>query len=197
MEKHLLDGRPLRLGGKDYVMPPLNLAALEKYWPVIESWTEPPAKLTQRFSEGAEVIHAALCAQLPGAHPDRGQGGPGPALVSRRPGGPPGGRGLTRVPPGELQAGSVPDWGYLYARIISQTGWTWEYIGQNMTLPRLYEMQRYWEQHPPVGDLVAAYLGYEVKAKGTNKRSPDYGSPEELISAFSTAGGKVSGSRRL
>jgi len=83
--------------------------------------------------------------------------------------------------------------------VISLTGWTWEYIGQQMTLPRLYEMQCYWEQHPPVGDLVAAYLGYEVKAKGKSKKAkgPDYGSPEELISAFSTAGGKVSGSRRL
>ncbi len=75
--------------------------------------------------------------------------------------------------------------------MISLTGWTWEYLGQHLTLPRLYEMQRYWEQHPPVGDLVAAYLGYEGKATGTSKRPPDYGSPEELISAFSTAGGKI------
>jgi len=39
-----------------------------------------------------------------------------------------------------------------------------------MTLPRLYEMQRYWEQHPPVGDLVAAYLGYQ--GPKTENRKP-------------------------
>ncbi len=60
-----LDGVPLRLGGQDYILPPLNLAALEKYWPMIESWAEPTASLTQRFSEGAEVIHAALLRNYP------------------------------------------------------------------------------------------------------------------------------------
>jgi hypothetical protein len=54
-------------------------------------------------------------------------------------------------------------------------------------------MQRYWEQHPPVGDLVAAYLGYGVKAKSKSKKATgsDYGSPEELMTAFGGAGGKV------
>ena len=54
------EGVPLKLGGNDYVLPPLNLAALEKYWPVIESWGEPPASLVGRLSEGAELLHAAL-----------------------------------------------------------------------------------------------------------------------------------------
>ncbi|MGD0826564.1 MAG: hypothetical protein ABSA09_00550 [Desulfobaccales bacterium] len=72
-----------------------------------------------------------------------------------------------------------------------------------MTLPRFYEMQRYWEEHPPVGDLVAAYLGYKYQGSGirdqglekTTNPSPltpgFYGSLEELMAAFSTAGGKV------
>jgi hypothetical protein len=60
-----LAGVPLKLGNETYTLPALNLAALEKYWPVIESWAEPAASLTQRFSEGAEVIHAALLRNYP------------------------------------------------------------------------------------------------------------------------------------
>jgi len=77
--------------------------------------------------------------------------------------------------------------------VISLTGWTWEYVGRQMTLPRLYEMQGYWEQHPPVGDLVAAYLGYEARSTGLKPVPPksSYGSAEELMAAFGSAGGKV------
>ena len=80
---------------------------------------------------------------------------------------------------------------------MSLTGWTWEYIGQHLTLPRLYEMQRYWEQHPPVGDLMAAYLGYKAPvgapgpvAQGDPAGRP-YGSLEELMAVFGASGGKV------
>ena len=38
-------------------------------------------------------------------------------------------------------------------------GWTWEYIDQNMTLPRLTALNKYWQKYPPVHCLIAAYLG--------------------------------------
>ncbi len=68
-----------------------------------------------------------------------------------------------------------------------------------MTLPRLYEMQRYWEQHPPVGDLVAAYLGYRApgdvgtasRRPGRGNPAPKYGSAEELMAEFAGLGGQV------
>ncbi len=67
-----------------------------------------------------------------------------------------------------------------------------------MTLPRLYEMQRYWERHPPVGDLVAAYLGYKdpetsspSPLRGERRGGGGYGSPEELMAAFGSVGGKI------
>jgi len=66
-----------------------------------------------------------------------------------------------------------------------------------MTLPRFYEMQRYWEEHPPVGDLVAAYLGYKAPlgatgpvARGDPAGRP-YGTPDELAAEFASLGGKV------
>ena len=103
-----LEGVPLRLGSTDYILPPLNLAVLEKYWPVIESWAEPPASLVERLSEGAELLHAALernypeltladvkegldLASFPGALA---------ALLEVS--------GLARGEPGEPGAGSVP-----------------------------------------------------------------------------------------
>jgi hypothetical protein len=103
-----LNGVPLKLGSKEYILPPLNLAALEKYWPVIESWAEPPAKLTQRFSEGAEVIHAALARNYPEltlTEVKEGLDLPSfpaalAALLEVS--------GLARRDPGEPQAGSVP-----------------------------------------------------------------------------------------
>jgi len=103
-----LDGVPLKLGGTDYILPPLNLAALEKYWPVIESWGEPPASLVQRLSEAAELLHAALLRNYPELTLAEVKEGldlasfPAilPQLLEVS--------GLTRRPPGEPPAGSVP-----------------------------------------------------------------------------------------
>jgi hypothetical protein len=33
----------------------------------------------------------------------------------------------------------------MYAKLACETGWTWEYIGEHMTLPRLYAFDRYWK----------------------------------------------------
>jgi hypothetical protein len=103
-----LDGVPLKLGGTDYILPPLNLAALEKYWPVIESWGEPPASLVERLSEGAELLHAALARNYPELTLadikeglDLASFPAALALLLEV-------SGLARREPGEPQAGSVP-----------------------------------------------------------------------------------------
>jgi hypothetical protein len=36
------------------------------------------------------------------------------------------------------------------------TGWTWEYIGSEMTLPRLFAFAEYWKDWPPLNESVAA-----------------------------------------
>jgi len=51
------------------------------------------------------------------------------------------------------------DWGHLYCHIIACTGWTWEYIDDHMTIPRLLLMNDYWQQSPPLHTMVAAYFG--------------------------------------
>lgn len=46
----------------------------------------------------------------------------------------------------------------MYGLIVTTTGWTWEYVDEFMTLPRLNELRQYWEKEPPVHVSVAAYF---------------------------------------
>jgi hypothetical protein len=47
----------------------------------------------------------------------------------------------------------------VYADVAASTGWTWEYIGQCMTLPRLAAMNAHWRKYPPVHVSVALFVG--------------------------------------
>lgn len=52
------------------------------------------------------------------------------------------------------------------------TGWSWEYIDEYMTIPRLEKMTEYWSENPPVHvmlSILASGLGIkraDVKTKG-------------------------------
>jgi hypothetical protein len=65
--------------------------------------------------------------------------------------------------------------------LSASLGWTWEYIDSEMTLPRLYSLNKYWERHPPTHILLAAFMG--VKPKEKKELSLD-----ELIAEFGAAG---------
>jgi hypothetical protein len=41
------------------------------------------------------------------------------------------------------------------------TGRPWDELEDTLTAPRLEALFAEWRQHPPVGDLVAAYIGYK------------------------------------
>ena len=43
-------------------------------------------------------------------------------------------------------------------------GWTWEYIDQNMTIPRLLEITEYHKVQPPIHILIGRYFGYPKKS---------------------------------
>lgn len=62
-------------------------------------------------------------------------------------------------------------------------GWTWEYIDQNMTLPRLQSMNRYWKKFPPMHVLVAGYLGV-----GAFKEEAETMSFDQLLSEIHASG---------
>ena len=70
-------------------------------------------------------------------------------------------------------------WGELYALMCLETGWSWEYVDEEMTLPRLDGFVKLWKQTPPIRTMLAALgsaLGMEPNAGSTPKRNrPDLG----------------------
>lgn len=53
-------------------------------------------------------------------------------------------------------------------------GWTWEYIDDHMTLPRLAAITKFQDKNPPLHWLVAAHMGvHEHQAKAANKSGID------------------------
>ena len=53
------------------------------------------------------------------------------------------------------------DWPALFAYVAASTGWTWDYIGECLTLPRLYALQKHWSIYPPVHIMAAMWCGYK------------------------------------
>jgi hypothetical protein len=71
---------------------------------------------------------------------------------------------------GGSSGGSDDDfWDGLYCHLITCFGWTWEYVDQSMTFPRLAALNVYWKRNPPLHQLVANYLGYNGKAEKTEQ----------------------------
>lgn len=65
----------------------------------------------------------------------------------------------------------------------------WEYIDENMTLPRLYEFSRSWADHPPTHLLLGAF--FRVKSAGKQEESK--GNLSELIGELGSVGVKMEG----
>jgi hypothetical protein len=47
----------------------------------------------------------------------------------------------------------------MYAYVAAATGWTWEYIGEQLTLPRLYALMDHWKRYPPAHVTAALFAG--------------------------------------
>ena len=58
------------------------------------------------------------------------------------------------------------------------TGWTWDQVETGMTVPRFQALSRYWQRHPPLHVMAAAWLG--IKPKLTAERG-DLG---DLVAMF-------------
>ncbi len=46
-------------------------------------------------------------------------------------------------------------------------GWTWEYIDDHMTIPRMTAINKYQSSHPPIHVMIAAYLGIKTDASSS------------------------------
>ena len=51
------------------------------------------------------------------------------------------------------------EWGELYALLICETGWTYEYVDNRMTLPRFRDFIDHWRDAPPLRVALSALLG--------------------------------------
>lgn len=74
------------------------------------------------------------------------------------------------------------------------TGWSWEYIDEYMTLPRLHAMTEYWTQHPPVHILLGALLGIKSSTRDT---SPNSNEAEKIMAEFAAAGFTVKTEKKI
>lgn len=63
----------------------------------------------------------------------------------------------------------MTDWDAIYARVITATGWTWDYIDEYLTLPRLNALGKHWQDFPPVNETVAAFVGIKPEKKEPRK----------------------------
>ena len=63
------------------------------------------------------------------------------------------------------------EWGELYGLLICETGWTWEYVDERMTLPRLRDFIDHWKTAPPLRISVGALIGAGKKEKIVQKES--------------------------
>lgn len=56
------------------------------------------------------------------------------------------------------------------------TGWTWDYVADAVTLPRLAALSRVWASRPSVADSVAMVLrafGWKPPSRRTTRRKDD------------------------
>ena len=81
------------------------------------------------------------------------------------------------------------DWDFIYCLIIDRTGWSWEYVDDHMDIPRLLKMNQYWRAHPPLREMVQAYLGIEIKTDDSGQEAGQ--DLDGLIALFGGIGGSL------
>jgi hypothetical protein len=75
------------------------------------------------------------------------------------------------------------EWGELIAHVCYCTGWTWDYVADNVDIPRLTYLRDYWSQFPPLPIAVAHYIG-AAKPKAKLTSSSQEKQAEELLGMF-------------
>lgn len=80
-------------------------------------------------------------------------------------------------------------WGELYALFCVETGWTWEYVDEEMTLPRCDGFVEMWKHNLPVRttlSIIAQCLG--MKAPATAAPAAQKGNIGDLLGDLAGAG---------
>ena len=70
-------------------------------------------------------------------------------------------------------------------------GYTWEYIDEYFTLPRLFEVESYWTKYPPLHVIARTFVEIKEGPGETGSSSEKVGTAEDLMREFGMAGGNV------
>lgn len=63
--------------------------------------------------------------------------------------------------------------------MCSRTGWTWDYVWEELGVDRIEELEKHWANEPPVDVLVAQFLGF--KRKGATTQAPARIEPPRIV----------------
>lgn len=83
---------------------------------------------------------------------------------------------------GSVGSAELPDWNDIIFHICQSTGWTWDYVLNNIGLHRYRAMRAYWEKNPPLHLMVKAFIGIKDKPKPAS-------TPDEVTALFAKLGG--------
>ena len=75
----------------------------------------------------------------------------------------------------------------MIAHVCASTGWTWDYVAENVDLPRLECLSRYWDRFPPVHVLVASYMGIKPKTEAIEEDNSHDPVLEEITKMYPQA----------
>jgi hypothetical protein len=70
------------------------------------------------------------------------------------------------------------------AHVVICTGWTFEYVGNHVDLPRLRSLNRMWEEYPPAHVSLAFLAGTNKKKSKEVKPQEEEKSFEELMASM-------------
>lgn len=61
------------------------------------------------------------------------------------------------------------DFDAMVAEVVNATGWTWDYVEDALTAPRLKALIEEWRQRPSLPGMVAAAAGYKAPARRSSQ----------------------------
>ena len=78
-------------------------------------------------------------------------------------------------------------WGELYALFCLETGWTWEYVDEEMTLSRADEFVKLWKITPPLRRVltsIAVALGMSAPTTKSTLKDGDPRPPGKDLGSY-------------